>query len=347
MKLKTFRLSLVLFALIVAFISCEEDDGPRVTFEERDRAEQQVADKDSLLDYLSSHYYNSSFFESDGNHKFTDIEITELEEGETVPTGHSLLIDMVETHTTQFLDVEYEYYILRLNQGGGESPKFTDFVRVRYEGSSVINAQVFDVQFSPRNQLLTGDGFTTNGAIRGWQLVLPMFNTAMNFNIDGNGNVNYQNFGLGMMFLPSGLGYFSGTSTGRSYDNLIFKFELLQYEQQDHDQDGIPSYVEDLNGDLNLGNDDTDGNDIPNYVDFDDDGDGVATFNELLQTVYTVDTNEDEEEPTLSENEYEYSRSTDAGIITITTVTALDTNNNGILDYLDDSVSINYNEEVN
>lgn len=347
MKFKHLRLSLCILAVMVAFISCEDDDGPRTTFQERDRGEQQLADKDSLLDYLASHYYNSSFFESGSNHNFTDIEITELEDGETVPVGHSLLLDVVETHTTVFLEAEYEYYVLRINQGGGESPKFTDFVRVRYEGSSVINGAVFDAQFSPQNLLLTGNGFNTFGSIRGWQLTIPMFNSSVSFSIDGNGIVNYENFGLGVMFIPSGLGYFSGTSTGRSYDNLIFKFELLQFEEEDHDGDGIPSYVEDLNDDMNINNDDTDGDGLPNYVDVDDDGDGVSTFNELLQTVYSVNTGAGEEEPILNDNEYEISRSINSGILTITTVTALDTNNNGILDYLDETVSINYNEEAN
>lgn len=345
MKFKNLRFSLYLLVIIVAFVSCEEDDAPVVTFEERDRAEQQIADKDSLLGYLSSHYYNSSFFEPNSNQKYTDIVITKLEEGEVVPVGNSLLIDAVETHFTEFLDVEYEYYILRLNQGGGEGPKFTDAVRVRYEGTSANTNEVFDVISTPNDLTLVGNGFSTFGTIKAWQLILPTFDTAVNFDIDGNGNVNYQNFGLGVMFVPSGLAYFSGTSTGRAYDNLIFKFELLQYEELDHDQDGLPSYAEDLDGDTNVNNDDTDGDQFPNYVDADDDGDGVLTFDELLQNTRSF--NEGEEEPVLNENEYELSRATSDGITTITTVTALDTNNNGILDYLDESVTINYNEEVN
>jgi hypothetical protein len=46
------------------------------------------------------------------------------------------------------------------------------------------------------------------------------------------------------------------------------------------DNDGIPAALEDLNGDGNLNNDDTDGDGIPNYLDSDDDGDNVPTANE-------------------------------------------------------------------
>jgi len=46
------------------------------------------------------------------------------------------------------------------------------------------------------------------------------------------------------------------------------------------DNDGIPAYLEDLNGNGDLNDDDTDGDGIPNYMDIDDDGDNVLTTSE-------------------------------------------------------------------
>ena len=46
------------------------------------------------------------------------------------------------------------------------------------------------------------------------------------------------------------------------------------------DNDGIPAALEDINGNGNLEDDDTDGDDSPNYLDVDDDGDNVLTINE-------------------------------------------------------------------
>jgi len=46
------------------------------------------------------------------------------------------------------------------------------------------------------------------------------------------------------------------------------------------DNDGIPAELEDINGDGDLTNDDTDGDGIPNYLDSDDDGDNVPTIDE-------------------------------------------------------------------
>lgn len=48
----------------------------------------------------------------------------------------------------------------------------------------------------------------------------------------------------------------------------------------DDDNDGIPSALEDINGNGNLEDDDTDGDGIPNYKDDDDDGDNVKTKDE-------------------------------------------------------------------
>ena len=264
-------------ALVMVFISCGDDDGPNTTFELRDRAEQQAADRDSLMDYLSTHYYNSSLFESGTNHRIDDIIITELAEGETVPDGSTLLLDVIETRTTVFDETDYEYYFLRLNQGGGESPNFTDRVRVRYEGFLEVDGEVFDGVATPIDLPMQGIGFS-GGVIRGWQLIIPEFNAANSFSLN-NGIVEYDDYGLGIMFIPSGLAYFAGSQNGiPSYSNLIFKFELLQYEVDDHDNDGVPSYIEDYNMNLDVNDEDTDEDEIPDYFDVDDDGDGVLTI---------------------------------------------------------------------
>ena len=67
-----------------------------------------------------------------------------------------------------------------------------------------------------------------------------------------------------------------------AYSPIIFKFDLYQYFENDHDNDNVPSYLEDIDGDGELNNDDTDGNRVPDYLDPDDDGDGIPTKNEDL-----------------------------------------------------------------
>lgn len=49
---------------------------------------------------------------------------------------------------------------------------------------------------------------------------------------------------------------------------------------EEDDDDGIPAYLEDRNGNGDLTDDDTDGDGLPDYIDADDDGDNVLTKNE-------------------------------------------------------------------
>lgn len=342
--MKIRKITLYILCAIVGFISCSKDDNRDnpIFVDIRDRAEQQIADKDSLIGYLETHYYNSSVFVGNLNPSINDLIISELAGGETnPPVDHTLLIDAIETKTTIFLDVDYEYYILRLNQGGGiVSPNFSDDVRVIYSGN-LLDEEVFDSAVTPTD-------FDLTSLVTGWGRVLPQFNIAADFIDNGDGTVSFNNAGVGVMFLPSGLAYFSDPPLDSNiplYSSLIFRFELFQTEINDHDGDGVPSYLEDLNGDLTLANDDTDEDGIQNFLDRDDDGDGVLTINELEPKEYIVDTNIGETEPVLAVNEFEISRSESLGIITINTVTIVDSNNDGLDDYLDENITIDYNEE--
>jgi len=336
----------LLIALVIAIttVACNKDDGPGETSAPlKDRTEQQVIDNDSLIDYLETHYYNSSAFVSNPDPSLTDLIISDLPVDGILPdpVNNTLLIDAVETKTRVYEETDYKLYILKLNQGGGDTPSFADTVHLTYEGS-LLDDTIFDSTVTPDNPL------DLTGLIPGWGMVFPEFSASESFADNGDGTIDFLNHGVGLMFLPSGLGYFSQTQAGiPAYSPLIFKFELFHVTQNDHDNDGIPSYLEDLDGDSFFISDvdDTDGDEIPNYFDIDDDADGVFTINELQPTVYIVDTNQGEQEPVLAQGEFEISRSEDEGVITINTVKIVDSNNDGLDDYLDENITINYNEE--
>ena len=280
MKLKNVVAVFALSAL--SFFACKPDDPDFIPVPDNDRTEQQLVDNDSLIGYFETHYYNSSLFATPGDHSMDDIVITELpqdDDGNYLPLpdpdDNTLLIDAVETYTTTFEETEYEYYILNLNQGGGDySPNFSDLAEFVYSGN-LMDETVFDSSVNPNF------AFDMLGLIQGWRDVLTKFNTAASFTINEDGTVQYSDYGLGVMFLPSGLAYFSTPPFGVPvYSNLIFKFELYRAEANDHDNDGVPSQLEDLNGNMNANDDDTDNDNIPNFFDADDDGDGVLTINE-------------------------------------------------------------------
>ncbi|WP_347922272.1 FKBP-type peptidyl-prolyl cis-trans isomerase [Pontimicrobium sp. SW4] len=338
MKFRYYLLALLGLSLMFNACNKSDDDTPKEPVDVVDRGEQQIKDNDSIIGYLETHYYNSGDFVSNPNPSMNDLVITKLEDGETVPVEHTLLIDAVDTKTTVFSETNYEYYVLKLNQGAGDTPNFSDTVRLNYSGN-LLDESVFDNSVNPVD-------FDLTSLIRGWALAIPEFSTSESFVENGDGTVSYYNPGVGVMFLPSGLGYFSGVSPGIPiYSPLIFRFELFQTRVNDHDGDGVPSYLEDIDGDLNVANDDTNDNTVPDYNDPDDDGDGVSTFNELEPKEYTVDTNNGEQEPILGSKEFEYFRSENNGVITIKTVTIMDSNNDGIGDYLQEGIKIDYSEE--
>ena len=275
-----FKLYILLITILLLGFSCgDDDDDGIVEVPEADRTEQQVIDNDSLVSFLQSHYVDESLLTNNPTILFNEIEINQLpEDGELPnPNQNSLLIDMVETLTTTYFDVEYEYYILKINQGGSEnSPNFSDKVRVSYEGT-LMDDTVFDSSSTPVD-------FDLTSTIAGWGRVLPEYNNAEDFIVNSDGTVTYNNPGIGIMFLPSGLGYYSAAAgTVPVYSNLIFKFKVFQSEVNDHDFDNVPSHLEDLNGDYDLTNDDTDDDTFADFVDSDDDNDGTLTIDEDLE----------------------------------------------------------------
>ena len=275
-----FKLYIFLFAILLLGFSCgDDDDDGVIQVPEADRTEQQVIDNDSLVTFLQSHYVDASLLTNNSTILLNEIEINQLpEDGELPnPDQNSLLFDMVETLTTTYFDVEYEYYILKINQGGSEnSPNFSDKVRVSYEGT-LMDDTVFDSSSTPVD-------FDLTSTIAGWGRVLPEYNNAEDFVINSDGTVTYNNPGIGIMFLPSGLGYYSAAAGSVPvYSNLIFKFKVFQSEVNDHDFDNVPSHLEDLNGDYDLTNDDTDEDTFADFVDSDDDNDGTLTIDEDLE----------------------------------------------------------------
>ena len=275
-----FRLYILLITILLVGFSCgDDDDDGIIEVPEADRTEQQVIDNDSLVSFLQSNYVDASILTNNPTISFTEININQLpDDGELPnPDQNSLLIDIVETLTTTYFDVEYEYYILKINQGGSEnSPNFSDKVRVSYEGT-LMDDTVFDSSSTPVD-------FDLTSTIAGWGRVLPEFNIAEDFVINSDGTVTYNNPGIGIMFLPSGLGYYSAAAGSVPvYSNLIFKFKVFQSELNDHDFDNVPSHLEDINEDYDLTNDNSDNDTFADFVDSDDDNDGTLTIDEDLE----------------------------------------------------------------
>jgi len=273
--MKIGKITLFILTLVIVFVSCESDDDDFV-LPVQDRAEQQIIDRALLIEYLETHFYNSGDFVNTNSPSIRDIIISELPEDGILPepNNNTLLIDVVEFKNVLFEEVDYEYYILRLNQGGGDMmPNASDNVRANFVGT-LLNGEEFDSSINPID-------FDLTQVVPGFSRAFIDFNTAESFVINQDGTADFINSGVGVIFMPSGLGFFQQIAPGiPNLSSLIFKFELFQTEILDHDNDGVPSFLEDLDNDLEVNTDDTDGDQIPNYLDPDDDDDGTLTIDE-------------------------------------------------------------------
>ena len=330
---KVKLLSPVVILLFLIIFSCKDDDDDFVVVPPHDRSEEAIIAEDEIVEFLETHFYNYEEFESptiDFDYKIKFDTISGDNSSKT-PLMEQVLVKEVKDVFEE--EVVYNLYYLKVNQGEGDKIEFTDITTLSYEGRFVKDLTLFDSSVAPVR-------FDLTEIINGLQSALIEFNGASDFFENGDGTVSFENFGNGAVFIPSGLGYFDSPPTAEmpSYSQLMFTFQAYLIEKGDQDNDGILSVFEDLDGDGFEGNDDTDGDHIPNFVDTDDDGDGRLTKNEIEANTYVI--LEGETDPILGENEVEMYREFDdeTGEITIYTVDFIDVNNDGIPDYLDDSL---------
>jgi len=184
--------------------------------------------------------------------------------------------------------VEYKIYYIILNEGGGETPVVHDNIFTSYIGYN-LDKSIFD-----KDQFGFWSAYPAYSIypemIAGYRQILEKIKTATNITDNGDGTYTYENPGRVLVFIPSGLGYFSSSPIGSigAYSPLIFDITSISMKEADHDNDGILNKNEDVNGNGDLWDDDTDGDGKPNFLDLDDDGDGYTTREEITYTT-TVD----------------------------------------------------------
>jgi FKBP-type peptidyl-prolyl cis-trans isomerase FkpA len=256
--MKNTVLYLVTSLLAVSLFSCKSDSGSSIP-PPRDYAEQYATEIIIIEEYLATHFLDGNGY---------NANISKIPEGgsqQPLSEHPDLMYKIVNKH-----DIEYKLYYLKQNEGINERPSHVDSIYVSYKGW-LVDGTLFDS--SPNSNWLTLDG-----VIEGWTQVFPEFKTG---EYDSSSDT-FNNSGAGLVFIPSGLGYYNTTRPKiAAYSPLVFSFNLNTLRYRDHDRDGIQSRFEVEN----LGDDprqyDTDGDGIPNYLDIDDDGDGFTTKGEI------------------------------------------------------------------
>ena len=269
------KLYFVLVTLIFFLSSCDSDNNS-VAVEINDYSEQLATDNALLVDYLSTHFYNYQDFPRSEN-KIVSIEIDTIsgDNANKIP-----LIDQVQQISVPLTDannaiINHTLYYIVAQQGSEleRKPAIVDSTYVAYKGE-LLSGYKFDERVSPV-------WFDNASVVSGFRYGLQHFAPGT-YSVNESGIIRFQDFGQGIIFIPSGIGYYaSGLAAIPNYSPLVFSVSVYTTNESDHDNDGILSKNEDPDGDGNPFNDDTDSDGILNFNDIDDDGDGILTYNEF------------------------------------------------------------------
>lgn len=272
--MKNIKLQLLTLTGIFLLVSCGSDDDAG-TIPIRDRQEVYLEDLAEINEFLNNHYLDESQMQNVPAGADFEVVFKEIEEGNTTRTP---LSQLVNSQIVRRDGIDYQLYTLKVREGSGpRRPTFADSTLVSYEGT-LLDGSLFD---SSVNSIW----FDLPATIPGFAFGITQFKDAESITPNGDGTLSFEGSGIGAIFIPSGLGYFERGQTGiPAYSPLIFKIKLRRVKETDHDGDGILSKFEDLNGDNWLRSpdfaDDTDKDRTPNYLDADDDGDGIPTKDE-------------------------------------------------------------------
>jgi hypothetical protein len=337
MKFILKLLPLVFFGVII--YSCCKDDEELAQRIPTDRGEQYIVDKAKIENYLKSHRMeidpvtlevtlikltqeqidNPLLYEQEGIISLWGQDGTQA----NLPARQELIRkhdarDYRTTALTRIDDnVDYTLHYFVINEGGvsGGSqldykPHVYDSLLCGYKNWNLEKDVMMEREFAPRwfdlqNQI----------AVSAFRQIIPTINIASGFT-ENNGQVTFQNFGSVLVFVPSGLAYFSSGagSNVQPFDCLGFQINAYNMKRKDSDfivgngtnlgarNDFIPNIFEFNHPEdftdivifdpvtkvtLDLWSFDSDGDGVPNFLDADDDGDNVLTRREIRYRIQT------------------------------------------------------------
>lgn len=258
----------VLAVCTLLFSSCGDNNPFQV--DNFDHEGQAIIDNDSLISFFKKHYFDTSV-----------DSVKALTTGKTALFNDANLKTIAVTENE--IDYKMYYYVTKVGTPDPikSYPTQMDSILSNYQVWNIPKSDSIALQETGTKaswwNLAASPGAPS--PIRGWSYGFTKLKSGKN--ITNNGPITFENGGKGILFLPSGLAYRAGSVSRLAGQNLLFYIELYDVvENTDHDGDGVPSIMEDIDGDKNPRNDDTDGDLVLNYLDIDDDNDGVLTKNE-------------------------------------------------------------------
>mgnify|MGYP001815263321 CR=1 FL=1 len=243
---------ILLLGLLIFACSDDDDD------DNFDPVEQEAIDDALLIEFLQTHY------------------LTEDKAIDTILGDETPLYDDIEVEIVERNDIDYKLYYYVDKQGVGTNATINDSVHILYKGFLLDSTQ-FDANESYTS---TRSWFHLVSTVTGFRYGATKFKSG-NLVIFPDESFGYEDAGNGIFFMPSGLGYGNaGTFNIPPNAPLYFFFEVGRVVESDFENDLVKDNDEDIDGDGDVLNDDSDDDGVADYRDVDDDNDGILTRDE-------------------------------------------------------------------
>jgi FKBP-type peptidyl-prolyl cis-trans isomerase FkpA len=283
--MKNIYKALCFVVLATFLVACPKDDSTTGVVI-RDRTEVYVENLAAINSYLDNNYLTVDAITGEATIRAIDAGQTSIRAEYPLESINVKNDSRKNLYTDGRIDdpVDYQLYYIVLNEGTGNTPKSVDSTFTAYKGWNLNNV-IFDqnnqgIWFS-FPQMTANDPVT----ISGYRQILNKIKTSPDgtgSTLNPDGTTAWNNYGNVIVFIPSGLAYFSRYDLPNigEYQPIVFQIKLFASRTRDHDGDKVRSIYEDRNNDNNYFNDDSDGDFLPDFLDLDDDGDGLLTKNE-------------------------------------------------------------------
>lgn len=229
---------------LLSLYSCKkgEDEGQKI----REMTEVIPENDRAIQAYLKSHYC-----ELDGEGKVVLGSMEGHSDKTSLWDSPELKRKVIKVPDQHGNYIENTMYYLLLREGSGEQATVADNSFVLYKVQS-LGGKVYDdgSYFALRNWLdLLGAEANAyrGGTVVGFREAVALLKASASASLtkQRDGSLVYPtDSGIGVFFMPSGLTYYTGTTSIPAYSPLLFEINLVKTKRYDHDGDGIPSIEE-------------------------------------------------------------------------------------------------------
>lgn len=229
------KVILALFAASVLVVSCKKDDDHKME-PPRDRGEEAIAAQNEIEEFLSAHTYNYEDFEN----PTADFDYRVVIDSIVPGSNRTPLIEQVESKTVEDpyeSDVKYKMYYLKVAQGEGAAVADAEVVYITYESWRLLTNEMLERTNSSDPKPFVFENKASN---TGLKAALKEFNAADGFVENADGTITYQGYGIGAVFVPSGLAFFNNPPLGAPigvYNQLIYTFQVKGVSEKEEEED--------------------------------------------------------------------------------------------------------------